>query len=68
VLVQHRPDVDASALADLAGDRVVVAPNPDLPAPVVATAWLHKRTCTEPDVDALQAFVDARVGHGPDDH
>jgi hypothetical protein len=68
VLIQHRPDVDAAALADLAADRVVIAPNPDLPAPVVATAWLYKRTCTEPDVDALQAFVDARVGHGPDDH
>jgi hypothetical protein len=68
VLIQHRPDVDAAALADLAADRVVIAPNPDLPAPVVATAWLYKRTCTEPDVDALGAFVDQRVGHGPDDH
>jgi hypothetical protein len=68
VLVQHRPDVDASALAGLAADRVVIAPNPDLPAPVVGTAWLYKRTCTEPDVEALQRFVDARVGHGPDEH
>lgn len=68
VLIQHRPDVDAADLADLAADRVVIAPNPDLPSPVVATAWLHKRACTEPDVDALAAFVDARVGHGPDDH
>jgi hypothetical protein len=68
VLIQHRPDVDASALAHLAAERVVIAPNPDLPAPVVATAWLHKRTCTEPDAEALQGFIDARVGHGPDGH
>lgn len=69
VLLQHDPDLpaaDLEALADLAGDRVVVAPNPDLPDPVVATAWLFKRTCDAVDATALQDFVDERVGKGPE--
>jgi hypothetical protein len=68
VLLQHRPDLAEGPLADLealAGDHVVVAPNPDLPDEVVATAWLYKRTCSEVDVDALREFVDARAGKGP---
>jgi hypothetical protein len=70
VLLQHRPDLDADGLERLralAGDRVVVAPNPDLPDPVVATAWVHKRTCASVDLAALEDFVDERVGKGPDD-
>src|SRR5688500_5972493 len=48
VLVQYAPDLpaaDVTPLHTLAGPGVVVAPNPDLPAPVVATAWTYKRTC-----------------------
>ena len=45
---------ERAELEDLAGDGVVVAPNPDLPAPVVATAWLYKRTCDEVDAAALR--------------
>ena len=69
VLLQHRPDLPGdqqAALDALAGDGVVVAPNPDLDDPVVATAWLHKRTCEAVDVDALQEFIDERRGRGPD--
>lgn len=69
VLLQHDPDLGAAARADLealAGDRVVVAPNPDLPAPVVATAWLFTRACRAVDVEPLQQFVDERVGNGPE--
>lgn len=69
VLLQHDPDLDEQSLADLeglAGDGVVVAPNPDLPEPVVATAWLFKRTCRAVEVTALQEFVDERVGQGPE--
>jgi hypothetical protein len=68
VLLQHRPDLAAGQLADLealASGDVVVAPNPDLPDPVVATAWLFKRSCSSVDVDALREFVDERRGKGP---
>ncbi len=68
VLLQHRPDLPADQLAELealAGDGVVVAPNPDLDDPVVATAWLFKRSCEEVDVDALREFVAERRGKGP---
>jgi hypothetical protein len=69
VLIQHDPDLSATAtaaLAALAGERVVVAPNPSLPAPIVATAWLFKRTCDSVDVEALQEFAAERVGDGPE--
>jgi hypothetical protein len=69
VLIQHLPDLDDESRADLdalGGDRVVVAPNPDLPAPVVATAWLFKRTCETVDTAALRDFVAERVGNGPE--
>lgn len=69
ILLQHDPDLPSGQLADLeglAGPGVVVAPNPDLPDPVVATAWTYKRTCGSVDVDALQDFVDQRAGKGPE--
>jgi hypothetical protein len=72
VLVQFDPAIGAesrTALTDLAAPEVVVAPNPDLPAPVVATAWRHKLTCSGVDFEALQAFIAERAslpqgGHG----
>lgn len=69
VLVQHLPDLaddQIEALEALAGDRVVVAPNPDLPSAVVATAWTHVRRCTDVDVGALRAFIRDRAGKGPE--
>ena len=69
VLIQHDPDLpddQIEQLRTLARDRVVVAPNADLPDPVVATAWLHKRSCASVDVDALREFVDQRAGKGPE--
>jgi hypothetical protein len=42
-----------------------VAPNPGLPAELVATAWLHRLTCTRVDensVDAVARFIDDRRG------
>lgn len=64
VLVQHRDlsPVDTEAVEALAGDHVVVAPNPDLPAPVVATAWTYKLVCDALDVDALRDFVADHAG------
>ncbi len=69
VLLQHGPDLPArqiTALEALAGDGVVVAPNPDLPEPVVATAWVYKRTCSSVDVDDLEEFIAERRGQGPE--
>jgi hypothetical protein len=68
VLIQHRglDDADVARLAELAAEEVVVAPNPALADPVVATAWLAKRTCDEIDIDALRQFVDQRLGQGPE--
>lgn len=70
VLIQHAPDLTPEEQADLAtvaGPGVVIAPNPDLPARVLATAWTHKRTCDAVDLDALQGFIEERRGKGPDD-
>jgi hypothetical protein len=68
VLIQYDPsrDVATAELEALAVDGVVVAPNADLPAPVVATAWLYKRTCDAVDADALNAFAAERAGNGPE--
>lgn len=70
VLLQHRTDLpaaDVEALRRLAGERVVVAPDPDLDDAVVATAWVHKRSCSAVEVTALERFIEERVGKGPDD-
>jgi hypothetical protein len=67
VLIQYR-DLSADQrheLEGLAGGMVVVAPNPDLPDEVVATAWLFKQRCSAPDVQAMRTFADDHVGHGP---
>lgn len=68
VLLQHDdqlPDDQLTALEALAGDRVIVAPNPDLPAPVVATAWTVKLQCQAVDVAALTEFVADHRGQSP---
>jgi hypothetical protein len=67
VLLQYR-DLSATeidTLAQLAGDNVVVAPNPSLPDRVVGTAWLFKQTCSSVDAVALRGFVRSHAGHGP---
>jgi hypothetical protein len=69
VLLQHDPDLPASELEELrtlAGTGVVVAPNPNLPSPIVATAWTFKQTCDTVDVSVLQDFVDDHAGNGPE--
>ncbi len=67
VLVQYRDlnDTDVQALAALGGDEVIVAPNPDLPDRVVATAWLNKQTCSAVDVPQLRGFIRNHQGRGP---
>jgi len=68
VLIQHDPALSAAdreLLRPLAGDQVVIAPNPALPARVVATAWLAKQTCSGVDDVALRGFIRTHAGHGP---
>jgi hypothetical protein len=68
VLVQYRPDLstaDRRQVEALAGDRIVIAPDPDLHDAVVATAWVYKRSCGSVDTAALQEFIHARRGKGP---
>ena len=69
VLIQYGPEIgeaERSELEGLADDGVVVAPSADLPDPIVATAWVHKRTCESVDVEALESFVEERRGKGPE--
>lgn len=69
VLVQYRPtavdDADRGRLERLAADDVVVAPNPDLDDPVVATAWLRKQACDGVAIEAVTAFTQEERGRGP---
>lgn len=70
VLIQYRdlaPD-EIDRLRPLAGPDVILAPNPDLPARVVATAWTFKQVCAGVDVDALRSFAVDRAGQGPGSH
>jgi hypothetical protein len=69
VLVQYGPAVAAADRRDLeafarGNAHVTVAPNADLPAPIVATAWTYKQTCTGVDTGALGRFVRAHAGKG----
>ena len=70
IVVQH-DGLDAAGrrrLEALAGPDVVVSPNPDLAAPVVATAWGRRLTCGGAGTDAVAAverFVAAHRGGGP---
>ncbi|MEO5680749.1 MAG: DUF3105 domain-containing protein [Acidimicrobiales bacterium] len=66
VLLQHR-DLDPaerSRLEALAGPQVIVAPNPALPARVVASAWRTRQLCRVVDTRALGRFVSRHAGRG----
>ena len=70
VLLQHRDLAapDLVTLESLGGPLVVVAPNPALPAPVVASAWRTRQLCRAVDVDALARFVKDHAGRDPAHH
>jgi hypothetical protein len=67
VLLQHRGLAAAEQvrLEALAGPEVVVAPNPRLPSPVVASAWRTRLQCRALDVAALQRFAADHIGREP---
>ena len=71
VMLQYRDltPADLRRLRTLSEREVVVAPNPGLASPVVATAWRHRLACggaSGPALDALETFVDTHKGNGPD--
>ena len=71
VMLQYRdlPPADVRRLRTLSQRQVVVAPNPGLTSPVIATAWRHRLACggaNGPALDFLERFVDTHKGKGPD--
>ena len=53
MLIQYDPTLPAADVADLqglAGDDVIVAPNPTMASPIVATAWRVRQTCEQLDL------------------
>lgn len=68
VVVQYRDGDHADEVSEALADRstiVLVAPNPDLDVPVVATAWGRRLRLADPDGQLLRAFVTAHAGIGP---
>lgn len=68
VVVQFRDGDAADALTRALADRstrALVAPNPDLDMPVVATAWGRRLRLDRVDRRVLRAFVTAHAGIGP---
>lgn len=68
ILVQYRPTLGDKAqarLISLLADKVVLAPNPALPRPVIATAWRHRLACRSVDLASLRTFIAERKGRGP---
>jgi hypothetical protein len=61
VLVQYRPtDIAADELGAITASlppRTHLAPNSELPQPVILTAWLTKQSCETLDADALARFA-----------
>lgn len=67
-VVQYRDPADAVAVSEALADRpthVLVAPNDDLDARIVATAWGRRLRLDAVDAAMLRAFVTAHAGIGP---
>lgn len=54
------------SLGDEFGDHVLVAPNPSLDAPVMATAWTRRMALDEVDTALLRDFATAFRTRGPE--
>jgi hypothetical protein len=68
VLVQYRPDLEPderAAVESLALGGTVVAPDPDLDDPIVATAYSWKLTCRQLDLDALDRLRERGASASP---
>ena len=70
VVLWHRPGTDTAPLERIAEEHegdVIVAERDSLPVPVAATAWERRLLCEEVEPAALDRFVEAYVGEGPED-
>jgi hypothetical protein len=71
-VIVHWRDLNPGELAALTtalvgNSHVVIMPNPSIgPDRVVATAWLHRMRCSQPDIGPLQGFIAQTGGHGSD--
>jgi hypothetical protein len=70
IWITYQPDLPADQvdiLRDLAeqSDYILVSPYPDLPAPVVATAWGKQLRLDSADDPRLQQFIQAYIEQGP---
>lgn len=69
VVLQYRDSEDAEGVVGAVAEtptKVLVAPNPELSAPLVATAWGRRLELETVNEQALRAFVTAHAGLGPD--
>jgi hypothetical protein len=72
VMVQYRPGLDPSQVTALQtlgrsySSHVIVAPYPNLPTPVAATAWTKLMRLDHADVGKLRRFIDRFRQHGPE--
>lgn len=71
VVLWYRPDLDAGELAELRAlvnaydNQLILAPNPDLTSPIVATAWNRLRPYSGYDIQ-IRDFVDTYRDRGPE--
>jgi hypothetical protein len=69
VLIQYASSVPAADVADLqglAGDDIVVAPNPTMGPRIIATAWRVRQTCDQLDLVTLRQFATLNANQAPD--
>jgi hypothetical protein len=61
IWITYRPDLPADQiekLREMASEReMLVSPEPNLPAPIVATAWNHQITVDSADSEQLKRFI-----------
>jgi Protein of unknown function (DUF3105) len=72
VMVQYRPGLDPAQVSALEAlgrsysSHVIVAPYPNLPTPVAATAWTKLLRLDRADVGKLRRFIDLFRQKGPE--
>jgi len=69
IVVQYESEGALEAMRTLLDDEgdapIAVAPNTDLPAAVVATAWTWKLTCDSPNIARIREFAASRTVDAP---